>query len=113
MLSSEPAETEAHRRSFRVDQNGRDTTKDPASRTGNRKVGLYVHGYCLQPGTDAEFDVAGSSVGISLGRIRRRRRRAPPGCTARRWTAIYTAAPRSEEHTSELQSLRHLVCRLL
>src|SRR5258705_7395970 len=23
------------------------------------------------------------------------------------------AAPRSEEHTSELQSLRHLVCRLL
>src|SRR5205814_9919381 len=30
---------------------------------------------------------------------RRRRRRPPP--------------PRSEEHTSELQSLRHLVCRLL
>src|SRR6476659_10943381 len=30
--------------------------------------------------------------------------------------ATYTrvrAAPRSEEHTSELQSLRHLVCRLL
>src|SRR5258705_5433361 len=24
-----------------------------------------------------------------------------------------TAVPRSEEHTSELQSLRHLVCRLL
>src|ERR1035441_9437115 len=24
-----------------------------------------------------------------------------------------TASPRSEEHTSELQSLRHLVCRLL
>src|ERR1035438_10735760 len=24
-----------------------------------------------------------------------------------------TACPRSEEHTSELQSLRHLVCRLL
>src|SRR5947199_6581780 len=24
-----------------------------------------------------------------------------------------TARPRSEEHTSELQSLRHLVCRLL
>src|SRR5262245_63816698 len=28
----------------------------------------------------------------------------------RRWTQ---AAGRSEEHTSELQSLRHLVCRLL
>src|SRR5262245_63105779 len=25
----------------------------------------------------------------------------------------YVASPRSEEHTSELQSLRHLVCRLL
>src|SRR5262245_63172365 len=25
----------------------------------------------------------------------------------------YMMAPRSEEHTSELQSLRHLVCRLL
>src|SRR5262245_64636660 len=30
---------------------------------------------------------------------------ARPGCG--------TAASRSEEHTSELQSLRHLVCRLL
>src|SRR5258705_7906293 len=26
---------------------------------------------------------------------------------------IYMDLPRSEEHTSELQSLRHLVCRLL
>src|ERR1035441_4383253 len=26
---------------------------------------------------------------------------------------IHTLEPRSEEHTSELQSLRHLVCRLL
>src|ERR1035438_10579114 len=25
----------------------------------------------------------------------------------------FSAGPRSEEHTSELQSLRHLVCRLL
>src|SRR5947199_5208501 len=32
----------------------------------------------------------------------------PPGaCCRARWQ------PRSEEHTSELQSLRHLVCRLL
>src|SRR5215212_3043019 len=28
-------------------------------------------------------------------------------------TVLPTPAPRSEEHTSELQSLRHLVCRLL
>src|SRR5262245_41260339 len=29
------------------------------------------------------------------------------------WKANGWGAPRSEEHTSELQSLRHLVCRLL
>src|ERR1035441_8470285 len=28
-------------------------------------------------------------------------------------SSIWTQQPRSEEHTSELQSLRHLVCRLL
>src|SRR2546422_6365100 len=39
---------------------------------------------------------------------------APPGATSRDW--ISRAAgdpPRSEEHTSELQSRLHLVCRLL
>src|SRR5437899_7004604 len=30
-----------------------------------------------------------------------------------RWPAYCLQQPRSEEHTSELQSLRHLVCRLL
>src|SRR5947199_1854002 len=40
----------------------------------------------------------------------RRRRRSRP-TARRRWER--TAHPRSEEHTSELQSLRHLVCRLL
>src|SRR5262245_65033669 len=29
------------------------------------------------------------------------------------WLAATVEHPRSEEHTSELQSLRHLVCRLL
>src|SRR5205814_9620324 len=29
------------------------------------------------------------------------------------WTEFVNCARRSEEHTSELQSLRHLVCRLL
>src|SRR5205814_9533156 len=36
--------------------------------------------------------------------------------TNARWALRYMTkapAPRSEEHTSELQSLRHLVCRLL
>src|ERR1035441_1588581 len=29
------------------------------------------------------------------------------------WTRLVLTSPGSEEHTSELQSLRHLVCRLL
>src|SRR5205814_3684597 len=32
---------------------------------------------------------------------------------ARMWLAVTNSSIRSEEHTSELQSLRHLVCRLL
>src|SRR5438045_8120629 len=53
----------------------------------------------------------------------RRRRYTPanvPGdgrdvvtATGRAVNALATSAGRSEEHTSELQSLRHLVCRLL
>src|SRR2546425_8712671 len=33
--------------------------------------------------------------------------------TARRFAADFAFPPRSEEHTSELQSLAYLVCRLL
>src|SRR5436853_2739003 len=36
-----------------------------------------------------------------------------PGLTVRVHTPSSPATDRSEEHTSELQSLRHLVCRLL
>src|SRR5205814_4649912 len=42
--------------------------------------------------------------------------RTPEGATrifARGLTAVRQSQNRSEEHTSELQSLRHLVCRLL
>src|SRR5262245_62873328 len=44
--------------------------------------------------------------------------RAAPGssgrwCTTCDGTVVGSGSPRSEEHTSELQSLRHLVCRLL
>src|SRR5438093_9038396 len=43
------------------------------------------------------------------------RRRAPPAASPpdRGGTRGSRAAPRSEEHTSELQSLTNLVCRLL
>src|SRR3712207_7771471 len=33
--------------------------------------------------------------------------------SARRWTGTPGISPRSEEHTSELQSRQYLVCRLL
>src|SRR5205814_2789714 len=45
-----------------------------------------------------------SFAAVSAGRSSRRRGVATPARRRR---------PRSEEHTSELQSLRHLVCRLL
>src|SRR5436853_7093740 len=37
----------------------------------------------------------------------------PKATRAREWLARPVEIARSEEHTSELQSLRHLVCRLL
>src|ERR1039458_8475949 len=44
----------------------------------------------------------------------RSRDRGPSGVTSRAARTPLTPGPsRSEEHTSELQSLRHLVCRLL
>src|SRR5262245_64531902 len=48
------------------------------------------------------FRSSGGSV-VQLHGPASRRRRSPPAASA----------SRSEEHTSELQSLRHLVCRLL
>src|SRR5215813_9206631 len=40
--------------------------------------------------------------------------RSIPSClTIERWTSASAAFARSEEHTSELQSRPHLVCRLL
>src|SRR5205814_4276027 len=38
---------------------------------------------------------------------------APRSGSSRRWASAWSSRGRSEEHTSELQSLRHLVCRLL
>src|SRR5258705_933649 len=45
------------------------------------------------------------------GRSWRARLAGPTGCCIAKYRAL--SAARSEEHTSELQSLRHLVCRLL
>src|SRR5438874_5913638 len=47
-----------------------------------------------------------------LSRVRRRGRRHPSD-RVRRWILVDARLVRSEEHTSELQSRRDLVCRLL
>src|SRR2546422_3061443 len=48
-------------------------------------------------------------------RVRARRRRLEPARSRRRWSHAdgLSDLQRSEEHTSELQSRLHLVCRLL
>src|SRR5262245_64289432 len=54
------------------------------------------------------------AVAISASRVARNRARVKASLAARRWMVkVSLQDARSEEHTSELQSLRHLVCRLL
>src|SRR5437899_4717594 len=50
-------------------------------------------------GTTTSIDVGGTTAAVKKGFLE--------------VNDPHTSAPRSEEHTSELQSLRHLVCRLL
>src|SRR5258708_31570800 len=54
------------------------------------------------------FRSAANSIGLDV-------RRTVPGMTSWnvRWETSPVGHPRSEEHTSELQSPDHLVCRLL
>src|SRR5437899_8330568 len=52
---------------------------------------------------------SGAARGCGGTRDRRTAPPAPAAPSTREWTALQ----RSEEHTSELQSLRHIVCRLL
>src|SRR5437879_9351251 len=80
---------------FRSPGNGKDHWQDSgASGAGNR-----LRGEEREPG----FEGAGSGIGARHGR------------TADSWKidAANTGWPRSEEHTSELQSPMYLVCRLL
>src|SRR5258705_8404690 len=49
-----------------------------------------------------------TNSGLSLGHSER-----TASTTSSRKRIRFSKLPRSEEHTSELQSLRHLVCRLL
>src|SRR5262245_64929780 len=63
------------------------------------------------PGISIMTPMGGS--GSAILTPRRLSRRDTVVSMSRTWRASATDDTRSEEHTSELQSLRHLVCRLL
>src|SRR5436853_5873979 len=54
-----------------------------------------------------------TSKAISISMVRARRHSAHHNRCSRFAGRAFVLRSRSEEHTSELQSLRHLVCRLL
>src|SRR5258705_4746526 len=62
----------------------------------------------LFPYTTLFRSTSGSASGVSSGVLA-----ASATTSSVRYEAAKTPLERSEEHTSELQSLRHLVCRLL
>src|ERR1035441_733239 len=95
-----------------------------AAGTLDRRVppGAAKRSQVTDRGTPATSPITVAAVFWSFARRSRRVPcRGPLGIRTVRdqgrwWTANWTAnaqRPRSEEHTSELQSLRHLVCRLL
>src|ERR1039458_8845203 len=85
---------------------------------GNRALNTWLHKYAWtnQQADSAKTYVAGA--GGSCGRLlcaydRLRSQAREPGAHRQGSGESPDSASRSEEHTSELQSLRHLVCRLL
>src|ERR1035438_10645181 len=88
------------------------------ARSGRTKVIIEAKkaGYQALPGSAYRIPLAGAQAAPDRADLRSRRRRRgmgrlPVGQPAGRPPPGDPA--RSEEHTSELQSLRHLVCRLL
>src|SRR5207244_12892161 len=72
--------------------------------------GAFQRRYAIGAGAAADPAGLGRRIGWScLSRHRSRRR----WCGLRRWRRGLGLRLRSEEHTSELQSPDHLVCRLL
>src|SRR5205814_9638572 len=61
---------------------------------------------------DAPVGHAADRADLAIARLRRLIELGP-SIDERRAVQIHPSHARSEEHTSELQSLRHLVCRLL
>src|SRR5205814_10564310 len=75
-----------------------------------RSNGTFLNGARISEGLATKNDV------VTFGKVAFRVKQvsAPKGDLAERDDVVFGGEPfRSEEHTSELQSLRHLVCRLL
>src|SRR5438045_7124252 len=72
-------------------------------RSKNKRTGEYVGGGAILGAIIG--GIAGGGKGAAIG--------AGAGAAAGAGAQVLTKGNRSEEHTSELQSLRHLVCRLL
>src|SRR5205823_12858505 len=91
----------------------------PTRRSSDLTHGISGSG-CSAPGHERYRAVPGRSVDVqpSLGRTESGRRQGRLGLrvsrlSARSYRLGNVDAARSEEHTSELQSLAYLVCRLL
>src|ERR1035441_6767315 len=80
----------------------------PAPRFARR---LAISGLAAANGTSSQMKDLQVFTGTTVGPGAMDTSRPMPDFIAR-WMAVSHSA-RSEEHTSELQSLRHLVCRLL
>src|SRR5258705_1315838 len=76
--------------------------------------GLIVSRKCLQPLLSMSSWALLPGVGAGPRQARTGSDMLPHGpCCYMQTPPVGASQPRSEEHTSELQSLRHLVCRLL
>src|SRR5947199_901598 len=86
--------------------------------TNRYSVGICIHAAATAAATTTKTAMALRILGSSVRNWWQGLGRNQSSATASSWVheneqAAYGRHVRSEEHTSELQSLRHLVCRLL
>src|SRR5205814_9145021 len=91
----------------------------PPSFPTRRSSDLWQFHFLSHARSGGNWTFNGQATGLGLadllmGRVGRLEHGGPAILPMDQWYAgLYAQDARSEEHTSELQSLRHLVCRLL
>src|SRR2546422_2989547 len=83
----------------------------PRDRSRHRRGGIHARPASGEQEKEPARSAYGNELGCWFSRRRRERTRRP--ARAHRSSVSRTGRERSEEHTSELQSRLHLVCRLL